>query len=136
MRLLFAIGSHAASIELRCEEPEKVQVNMAEWQPRRLTPAQLEERRLAAGRLLRAGRLSQAAIARRFDVSEAAGSRWPQRLRAQGPVGHPLVLRLPHSTPAPSLARVSRAAHTRCTRPTALADDERAAGGVASGATS
>jgi hypothetical protein len=30
------------------------------WQPRRLTPEQLEERRLEAGRLLRAGPLSQA----------------------------------------------------------------------------
>jgi hypothetical protein len=34
------------------------------WRPAHLTPDQLEERRLAAARLLRQGRLSQAEIAR------------------------------------------------------------------------
>jgi hypothetical protein len=41
------------------------------WHPSHLTPAQPEARRLAAGRLLRAGRLSQAEIARAFGVSRA-----------------------------------------------------------------
>src|SRR5215213_6393532 len=60
---------------------------MREWQPRRWTPAQLEERRLAASRLLRSGRVSQAEIARRFGVSEAAVSQWKRRLDAGGPGG-------------------------------------------------
>ncbi len=51
------------------------------WRPRKLTPEQLEERRLAAGRLLRAGHLSQAEIARRLDVSPAAVCQWAKRLR-------------------------------------------------------
>jgi putative transposase len=51
------------------------------WHPRQLTAAQREERRLAAGRLLRAGRYSQAEIARQFGVSRAAVSHWARRLR-------------------------------------------------------
>ena len=54
------------------------------WQPTRLTRAQLEERRLAAGRLLRAKRLSQAEIARQMSVSRATVSRWNRRLRCAG----------------------------------------------------
>ena len=53
------------------------------WRPRKLTPEQLEERRLAAGRLLRAGRLAQAEIARRLGVSPAAVSQWAKQLRDQ-----------------------------------------------------
>src|SRR5205823_5127344 len=53
----------------------------------RLTRAQLEERRLAAGRLLRAGKLSQAAIAREVGVSRAAVSQWQQRLADAGWAG-------------------------------------------------
>jgi transposase len=60
---------------------------MREWRPRRLTPAQLEERRLAAARLLQRGRVSQAEIARRFGVSEAAVSQWKRRLAADGRAG-------------------------------------------------
>jgi transposase len=52
------------------------------WRPRKLTPEQLEERRLEAGRLLRAGRLSQAEIARRLGVSRMAVSQWAERLRS------------------------------------------------------
>jgi transposase len=52
------------------------------WQPRKLTPEQLEERRLEAGRLLRAGRLSQAQIARRLGVSPAAVCQWAERLHS------------------------------------------------------
>jgi transposase len=51
------------------------------WRPRKLTPEQLEERRLEAGRLLRAGRHTQAEIARRLDVSRTAVSQWAKRLR-------------------------------------------------------
>ncbi|MGH7720301.1 MAG: helix-turn-helix domain-containing protein, partial [Gemmatimonadaceae bacterium] len=51
-----------------------------EWRLRRLTSEQLEERRLVAAQALRAGRLSQAAIARRFAVSEATVSRWHAQL--------------------------------------------------------
>jgi transposase len=54
------------------------------WRPARLTRAQLEERRLAAGRLLRAGRLSQAEIARQVGVSRATVSRWNRRLTGAG----------------------------------------------------
>src|SRR5436309_2547469 len=50
------------------------------WRPRKLTPEQLEERRLEAGRLLRAGRLSQAEIARRLGVSRMAVSQWAEQL--------------------------------------------------------
>src|SRR5262245_9022587 len=50
------------------------------WRPRRLTAEPLEERRLEAGRLLRAGRLSQAEIARRLGVSRTAVSQWAERL--------------------------------------------------------
>jgi putative transposase len=39
---------------------------------------------LAAGRLLRAGRLSQAAIARQFGVSRAAVTQWKHRLHDAG----------------------------------------------------
>lgn len=55
-----------------------------EWQPTRWTPAQLEERRLAAARLLRAGRLTQAEIARRMGVSRASVTRWKGRLERGG----------------------------------------------------
>jgi transposase len=54
------------------------------WQPGRLTPAQFVERRLAAGRLLRATRQSQAAIARELGVSRAAVTHWKQRLAQAG----------------------------------------------------
>ena len=52
---------------------------VALWQPSRLTAAQREERRLAAAALFprcRAGRLSQAEIARRFGVSRQSVSQW------------------------------------------------------------
>src|SRR5207253_6138598 len=54
------------------------------WQPERLTRAQMEERRLAAGRLLRAKRLSEAEIAREVGVSRASVTRWKQRLERAG----------------------------------------------------
>jgi transposase len=55
------------------------------WRPRKLTPEQLEERRLVAGRLLRAGRLSQAEIARRLGVSRMAVSQWAEQLTHSPP---------------------------------------------------
>jgi transposase len=51
------------------------------WCPRHLTRSQREERRLAAGRLLQAGQLSHADIARRLGVSRMAVSKWAQQLR-------------------------------------------------------
>jgi hypothetical protein len=62
------------------------------WRPTRLTREQLQERRLAAGRLLRAKQLSQAEIAREareVGVSRASVTRWKQRLVGAGPPGSP-----------------------------------------------
>src|SRR5215218_4312186 len=56
----------------------------SEWRPTRWTPAQLEERRLAAAALLRQGRLTQAAIARRLSVSRAGVGRWSAVMRRKG----------------------------------------------------
>ncbi|MFL4994550.1 MAG: helix-turn-helix domain-containing protein, partial [Microvirga sp.] len=50
------------------------------WRPAHLTSEQMEERRLAAARLLRQGRLSQAEIARQLGVSRASVSRWAATL--------------------------------------------------------
>src|SRR5918911_3606004 len=57
------------------------------WQPAQLTRAQMEERRLAAARLLRSGRLTQAEIAREVGVSRASVTRWKQRLAETGVAG-------------------------------------------------
>jgi len=75
------------------------------WHPTRLTAAQLEERRLAAGRLLRAGRLSQAEIARQVGVTPAAVCQWARRLstvpRGLAPLRRrPKTGRPPRLTPA------------------------------------
>jgi transposase len=51
------------------------------WRPRHFTRTQLEERRLEAGRLLQAGHLSHAAIARQMGVSRTAVSTWAKQLR-------------------------------------------------------
>ena len=51
------------------------------WRPRHLTRSPREERRLEAARLLQAGRLSQAEIARRLGVSRMAVSQWAKHLR-------------------------------------------------------
>ena len=54
------------------------------WQPARFTRAQLEERRLAAVRRLRAGRLSQAEIAREVGVHRSSVTRWKAQLQGGG----------------------------------------------------
>jgi transposase len=54
------------------------------WRPMRLTPEQMEERRLVAAALLRQGRLSQAAIARQLGVSGASVCRWAATLAQEG----------------------------------------------------
>src|ERR671915_2080835 len=51
------------------------------WRPRHLTRSQREERRLEAGRLLQARKLSHADTARRLGVSRMAVSKWAQQLR-------------------------------------------------------
>ncbi len=50
------------------------------WRPRQFTRSQREERRLEAGRLLQAGQLSYADIARRLGVSRMAVSKWARQL--------------------------------------------------------
>ena len=81
-----------------------------DWQPTKWTPAQLEERRLAAARLLRAGRLTQAEIARRMGVSRASVTRWKRRLARGGVRG--LRRRAPPGRPS----RLSRAQWARLLR--------------------
>lgn len=54
------------------------------WVPGRLTPAQLEERRLQAAAWFRSGNLTQAEIARRLGVTPAAVSKWRARWRHGG----------------------------------------------------
>jgi transposase len=65
------------------------------WRPRDLTRSQRQERRLEAGRLLQAGPLSHAEIARRLGVSRMAVSKWARQLRQHhGDIGslhtHPI----------------------------------------------
>lgn len=55
-----------------------------EWVPKYLTREQLEERRRAAARWLRAGKLSPAEIGRRLGVSRAAVGQWRQQLQQGG----------------------------------------------------
>lgn len=70
------------------------------WKPRQLTHSRLEERRLEAGRLLQAGHLSHAAIARQMGVSRTAVSRWAQQLRrGQGDLSRLKKRRVPGRPP-------------------------------------
>jgi transposase len=57
------------------------------WRPAHLTLEQMEERRLAAARLLREGRFSQAEIARQLGVSRASVCRWAATLAQDGQRG-------------------------------------------------
>src|SRR5512141_2260059 len=54
------------------------------WTPSNLTREQMEERRLEGGRLLRAGTLSQAEIARHLNVSRASVSAWAKKVNQDG----------------------------------------------------
>ena len=54
------------------------------WKPSYLTREQMEERRLAGGRLLKAGKLSQAEIARQLGVSRTTVSDWAKKLKVEG----------------------------------------------------
>ena len=54
------------------------------WKPSTLTRTQMEERRLAGGRLLKSGQHSQAEIARQVGVSRTTVSEWSRRLEAGG----------------------------------------------------
>src|SRR5215208_4806366 len=54
------------------------------WYPKELTATQREARRFEAVRLLRAGRVSQAAIARQLGVSRAAVCQWARQLARTG----------------------------------------------------
>lgn len=54
------------------------------WKPSYLTREQMEERRLEGGRLLKAGKLTQAEIARQLGVSRATVSEWAKKVEAKG----------------------------------------------------
>lgn len=54
------------------------------WKPSYLTREQMEERRLEGGRLLKAGKLSQAEIARQLGVSRVTVSDWAKIIKAKG----------------------------------------------------
>ena len=54
------------------------------WKPSHLTREQMEERRLEGGRLLKAGKLSQAEIARQLSVSRATVSDWAAKVEKEG----------------------------------------------------
>jgi transposase len=54
------------------------------WQPKKLTREQQEERRLAGARLLRAGKLSQSAIARELGVKRQTVNGWAKQLATGG----------------------------------------------------
>jgi transposase len=55
------------------------------WQPKKLTREQMAERREEGIRLLQAGELRQAQIARQLGVSEATISKWKKVLEQSGP---------------------------------------------------
>jgi putative transposase len=54
------------------------------WKPSTLTREQMEERRLEGGRLLKAGKFSQAEIARQIGVSRATVSEWAKTVKEEG----------------------------------------------------
>lgn len=73
------------------------------WKPSKLTTEQKEERRLEAGRLLLAGGLSQAEVARRMGVTPRTVSGWAKRLR-EGGLGLDALKSRPKSGRPPRLA--------------------------------
>lgn len=54
------------------------------WSPSKLTREQMEERRMEGGRLLKAGALSQAEIARHLRVSHTSISEWAKIVKEEG----------------------------------------------------
>ena len=54
------------------------------WKPSYLTREQMEERRKEGGRLLRAGKLTKAGIARQLGVSRATVGAWAKVIEADG----------------------------------------------------
>jgi putative transposase len=56
------------------------------WTPLHLTREQMEERRLKGAQLLKAGKLSQAEIARRLGVSRTAVTHWAHQLDSAQPL--------------------------------------------------
>jgi len=54
------------------------------WKPSYLTGEQMEERRKEGGRLLRAGKLTKAGIARQLGVSRATVGAWAKVIEADG----------------------------------------------------
>lgn len=54
------------------------------WKSSYLTREQMEERRFEGGRLLKAGKLSQAEISRHLEVSRATVSDWAKTVKAKG----------------------------------------------------
>jgi transposase len=74
------------------------------WCPRKLTQDQIEERRLEGGRLLRAGRLTHAAIARRLGVSLRAVRQWAKQLRDHPASGLKALRSRPRSGRPPRLS--------------------------------
>ncbi len=54
------------------------------WKPSYLTREQMEERRREGGRLLRAGKLTKAEIARQLGVSRATVGVWAKAIEAGG----------------------------------------------------
>src|SRR5438105_1814184 len=59
-------------------------IQVMTWIPKQLTRKQIEERRLAGGKLLKEGRLSKAQIAHKLGVSRAAVTYWARRKRFGG----------------------------------------------------
>ena len=73
---------------------------MGSWTPPRLTPAQLEARRVEAAGLLQTGRRTPAEIARALGVSRQSVHRWQQTVRRAGRAG---LRRRPHTGRPPKL---------------------------------
>src|SRR5512146_2558281 len=55
------------------------------WQPKHLTREQMAERRAEGVKLLQAGKMTQAQLARYLSVSEATVSQWERKLDQAGP---------------------------------------------------
>jgi len=75
---------------------------MEVWRPLRLTPEQLEARRMEAARLFRQRTLRSAEIARRLGVSRATVTRWRQQFLHGG---RRALRRQPHTGRPPQLDR-------------------------------